>query len=88
MSGYQFLAAMCVETACILNKINTPLATRLTTDLTATDTARRPYLIDSSRSVMFGVRTTNSKVSQQWNDGYDTVTYTVTFSTILMVTGK
>ena len=71
MSGYLFLAAMYVETAFLLNIINTPLASRFTTDLTATDTARRADLIGWSRSVMFGVRTTNSKVRQQWNDGYD-----------------
>ena len=71
MSGYLFLAAMCVETACVLNIINTPLESRFTADLTATDTARPADLIGWSRSVMFGDRTTNSKVRQQWNDGYD-----------------
>ena len=37
---------------------------------------------------MFGVLTTNSKVSQQWNDGYDIVTYTVTFLTAFYVMKK
>ena len=79
MSSYLFLAAICVETVCVLNIINTYPASRLTADLTATDTARRADLIGCYRSVMFGVRATNSKVRQQWNDGYDIVTYTVTF---------
>ena len=30
MSGYLFLAVMCVETACVLIIINTPLASRCT----------------------------------------------------------
>ena len=45
VSGYLFLAAICVETVCVLNIINTSAASRLTADLTATDTARRADLI-------------------------------------------
>ena len=78
MSGYLFLAATCVESACILNIINTPLASGCPHcdrhgESGLTSDADRPHLLISI--VMFGVRTTNSKVSQQWNDGYDIVSY-------------
>ena len=58
---------MCVEIACVLIIINTTLASGF---LTVTDNERGGL---TSLADLDWCRTTNSRVSQQWNDGYDIV---------------
>ena len=87
-----FLAAMCavvcVENACVLIIINTTLAS-CGADYHRHDecevTKKPDWVIDSP---WFGVRTTKSKVRQQWNDGYDIDMQILTFLTVSYVIEK
>ena len=87
MSGYPCLA-VCGNRACTKhNKHTLSLLHSTATSPPQTRArlgwrVRRTDLIGLSRSVMFGVNTSNfnrSKVRQQSNDGYDIATYAVTF---------
>ena len=81
-------AVVCVENACVLIIINTTLAS------CGADCHRHgereqqtnsDWVIDSP---WFGVRTTKSKVRQQWNDGYDIDMQILTFLTVSYVIEK
>ena len=64
---------MCVETACVLIIINRTLASGC---LTVADNGELGLTREvglTSLADLDWCRTTNSRVSQQWNDGYDKV---------------
>ena len=78
-------AVMCVENACVLIIINTTLASCCADCHKHCEreiTHKPNWLIDSP---CFGVRTTKSKVKQQWNDGYDIDMQILTLLTVSYV---
>ena len=78
-------AVVCVEHACVLIIINTTLAScgaDCHRHCECEVTQKPDWLIDSP---WFGVRTTKSKVRQQWNDGYDIDMQILTFLTVSYV---